>query len=157
VTADLVRQALHEQTTELTVILSASAFQRLRVFVVVPLDVKDGVLEAEGLQRGARFCDCGGGGDETRPAACPESCPVEPLCESVASMETFLREWLEGLGGSLSVRELEERPAILRPEEASKEGRDAGGGGGGGGLAGGSGGGDGPCKPIAGQVSQGIG
>jgi hypothetical protein len=51
VTADLVRQALQEQTAEQTVILSASAFQRLRVFVVVPLDVKDGVLEAEGLQR----------------------------------------------------------------------------------------------------------
>jgi hypothetical protein len=68
-------------------------------------------------------------------------------------METLLREWFEGLGGSLSVRELEERPAILRPEEASKEGRDAGGGG----LAGGSDGGDGPFKPITGRVSQGIG
>jgi len=34
---------------------------------------------------------------------------VEPLCESVASMETLLREWFEGLGGSPSVRELEAR------------------------------------------------
>jgi hypothetical protein len=79
---------------------------------------------------------------------------VEPLCESVASMETLLRKWFEGLGGSLSVRELEERPAILRPEEAGEVGRGAGDGGGG--LAGGSGGGDGPFRPIAGQVSQGI-
>jgi hypothetical protein len=29
---------------------------------------------------------------------------VEPLRESVASMETLLREWFEGLGGSPSVR-----------------------------------------------------
>ena len=50
-----------------------------------------------------------GAGDETRPAACPEDCPVEPLRESVASMETLLREWFEGLGGSPSVQELEER------------------------------------------------
>ena len=42
-----------------------------------------------------------------RPAACPEGCPVEPLRESVASMETLMREWFEGLGGSASVRELE--------------------------------------------------
>jgi hypothetical protein len=34
---------------------------------------------------------------------------VEPLRESVASMETLPREWFEGLGGSPSVRELEER------------------------------------------------
>jgi hypothetical protein len=46
VTADLVRQALQEQTT----VLSASVFQRPRVLVVVPPeDVKDGVLEADGL------------------------------------------------------------------------------------------------------------
>jgi len=51
VTADLVRQVLQEQTTELTVILSASTFQQLRVFVMVPLDAKDSALEAEGLQR----------------------------------------------------------------------------------------------------------
>ena len=100
-------------------------------------DVKDGVLEADGLQQtlapaaaataaawgvGGRFpivllprplsplprrpWDAG---DETRPAACPEGCPVEPLRESVASMEAFLREWFEGLGGSPSVQELEER------------------------------------------------
>jgi hypothetical protein len=74
---------------------------------------------------------------------------VEPLCESVASMETLLREWFEGLGGSLSVRQLEERPAILRPEEAGEVGRGAGDGGGG--LASGSGGDDGPFRPIAGQ------
>jgi Transcriptional activator of glycolytic enzymes len=48
-------------------------------------------------------------GDETRPTVCPEGCPVEPLRESVASMEALLREWFEGLGESLSVRELEER------------------------------------------------
>ena len=34
---------------------------------------------------------------------------MEPLRESVASMKTLLREWFEGLGGSPSVRELEER------------------------------------------------
>ena len=34
---------------------------------------------------------------------------MEPLRESVTSMETLLREWFEGLGGSPSVRELEER------------------------------------------------
>ncbi len=48
-------------------------------------------------------------GDETRPVACPEGCPVEPLQDSVASMEALLREWFEGLGGSPSVQELEER------------------------------------------------
>jgi hypothetical protein len=48
-------------------------------------------------------------GDETRPAACPESCPVKPLRESVVSIEAFLREWFEGLRGSPSVQELEER------------------------------------------------
>jgi hypothetical protein len=42
-------------------------------------------------------------GDETRPVACSEGCPVEPLRESVASMEALLREWFEGLGGSPSV------------------------------------------------------
>jgi hypothetical protein len=70
-------------------------------------------------------------------------------------METLLRKWFEGLGGSLSMRDLEERPAILRTEEANEVGRGAGDGGGG--LAGGSGGDDGPFRPIAGQVSQGIG
>ena len=34
---------------------------------------------------------------------------MELLRESVASMETLLREWFERLGGSPSVRELEER------------------------------------------------
>jgi hypothetical protein len=34
---------------------------------------------------------------------------VEPLRESVASMETLLREWFKGLNGSPSIRELEER------------------------------------------------
>jgi hypothetical protein len=140
VTADLVRRALQEQTAEQTAVLSASVSQRPRVLVVVPPeDVKDGILEADGLQRALvpvtatatataaaaavsntvvpaaavaalpTTLDAGGGGDETRPAACPESCPVEPLRESVASMETLLREWFEGLGGSPSVRELEER------------------------------------------------
>ena len=52
VTADLVRRALQEQTTELTAVLSASVSQRPRVLVVVPPeDVKDGILEADGLQR----------------------------------------------------------------------------------------------------------
>jgi hypothetical protein len=52
VTADLVRQALQEQTTDLATVLSTSASQRSRVLVVVPPeDVKDGVLEADGLQR----------------------------------------------------------------------------------------------------------
>jgi hypothetical protein len=53
VTADLVRQALQEQTTELTAALSAAAAaaRRPRVLVVVPPeDVKDGVLEADGLR-----------------------------------------------------------------------------------------------------------
>jgi hypothetical protein len=102
--------------------------------VVPPEDVKDGVLEADGLQQtlvpaaaaaavgaaGAANSAITAGavaapsaaldaGDETRPAACPEGCPVEPLRESVASIETLLREWFEGLGGSPSVQELEER------------------------------------------------
>ena len=101
--------------------------------VIPPEDIKDGILEADGLQRalapvtaaaaGASntavpatavaappaALNAGGGGDETRPAACPEGCPVEPLRESVASMKTLLREWFEGLGGSQSVRELEKR------------------------------------------------
>jgi hypothetical protein len=51
-TADLVRQALQEQTTELTAVLSAAAAQRPRMLVVVPPeDVRDGILEADGLQR----------------------------------------------------------------------------------------------------------
>ena len=51
-TADLVRRALQEQTTELTAVLSASVSQRPRVLVVVPPeDVKDGILEAQSLQR----------------------------------------------------------------------------------------------------------
>jgi hypothetical protein len=125
---------------ELTAALSAAASQRPRVLVVVPPeDVKDGVLEADGLQRAlapvtaaagasnnavaaaasisatavtappAALDTGSGGSDETRSAACPEGCPVEPLHESIASMETLLREWFEGLGGSPSVRELEER------------------------------------------------
>jgi hypothetical protein len=141
VTADLVRRALQEQTAEQTAVLSASVSQRPRVLVVVPPEnVKDGILEADGLQRALApvtataaaaaaaaaeasitvvpaaalaappaTLDAGAGGDETRPAVCPEGCPVEPLRESVASMETLLREWFEGLGGSPSVRELEER------------------------------------------------
>jgi hypothetical protein len=144
VTADLVRQALQDQTTELTTALSAAAAaaRRPRVLVVVPPeDVKDGVLEADGLQQtlapaaaAAAAAAMGVGaaagaphnatttgttaaapsaaqdaGDETRPAACPEGCPVEPLRDSVASMEALLREWFEGLGGSPSVQDLEER------------------------------------------------
>jgi hypothetical protein len=98
--------------------------------VVPPEDVKDGILEADGLQWAlvpAAAAAAGAShnattaaavaapsvaldaGDETRPVACPEGCPVEPLRESVASMEALLREWFEGLGGSPSVRELEER------------------------------------------------
>jgi hypothetical protein len=135
VTADLVRQALQDQTTELTAVLSAAASRPPRVLVVVPPeDVKDGVLEADGLQQtlapaadaavagasgasnnaittGAVAAPSAGldAGDETRPAACPEGCPVEPLRESVVSIEALLREWFEGLGGSPSVQELEER------------------------------------------------
>jgi hypothetical protein len=120
--ADLVRQALQDQTAELTAVLSAAAPRRSRVLVVVPPeDVKDGVLEADGLQQtaapvaavAAAVVAAPSGaldaGDETRSAACPEGCPVEPLRESVASMEALLREWFEGLGGSPSVQELEER------------------------------------------------
>jgi hypothetical protein len=122
VTADLVRQALQEQTTELAAVLSVSASQRPRVLVVVPPeDVKDGILEADGLQRALAPVTAAGASNTAAaaavptaavaapPAACPEGCPVEPLRESVASMETLLREWFEGLGGSPSVRELEER------------------------------------------------
>ena len=133
VTADLVRQALQNQTTELTAVLE----RRPRVLVVVPPeDVRDGVLEADGLRQtlapaapaGAAAMGAAAAshnatttvaiaapsavrnaGDETRPAACPEGCPVEPLRESVASMEVLLREWFEGLGGSPSVQELEDR------------------------------------------------
>ena len=137
VTADLVRQALQDQTTELTAALSAAVTRRPRVLVVVrPEDVKDGVLEAYGLRQTlapAATADAAAigaagasnnvistgavaapsaardAGDETRPVACPEGCPVEPLRESVASMEALLREWFEGVGGSPSVQELEER------------------------------------------------
>jgi hypothetical protein len=127
-TADLVRQALQDQTTELAAVFSAAERRRPRVLIVVPPeDVKDGVLEADGLRQtlvpaAAATAAVGAGGpsnnaiapgagvgDETRPAACPEDCPIEPLRESVASMETLLREWFEGLGGSPSVQELEER------------------------------------------------
>ena len=123
VTADLVRQALQDQTTELTAALSAAVERRPRVLVVVPPeDVKDGVLEADGLRQTlapAAAADAAAMGaaagashnatTETRPAACPEGCPVEPLRDSVASVEALLREWFEGLGGSPSVQELEER------------------------------------------------
>jgi len=132
VTADLMRQALQDQTMELTAAFSAAAARRPRVLVVVPPeDVKDGVLEADGLRQalapvadtaviGAAGASITAGavaalsaardaGDETRPAVCPEGCPVEPLQESVASIEALLREWFEGLGGSQSVQELEER------------------------------------------------
>jgi hypothetical protein len=135
VTADLVRQALQDQTTELTAVLSAAVSRRPRVLVVVsPEDVKDGALEADGLQQtlapaadavavGAAGASNNAittgavappsaaldAGDEMRPAACPEGCPVEPLRESVASIEALLREWFEGLGGSPSVQEVEER------------------------------------------------
>jgi hypothetical protein len=117
-TADLVRQALQDQTTELTAVLSAASSRRPRVLVVVPPeDVKDGVLEADGLQQtlapAADTAAMGAAGasnnaittgavaapsaaldagDETRPAAYPESCPVKPLRESVASIKTLLRE-----------------------------------------------------------------
>jgi hypothetical protein len=121
VTADLVRRALQEQTTGLTAVLSTSVSQPPRVLVVIPPeDVKDGILEADGLQRALAPVTATGASNtavpaaavaagETRPAACPEGCPVEPLRESVASMETLPREWFGGLGGSPSVRELEER------------------------------------------------
>ena len=116
--------------TELTTALSAAAERRPRVLVVVPPeDVKDGVLEADGLRQAlaptaAAVTAAAAGASnnvlprplsplplwpETRPAACPEDCPVEPLRESVASIEALLREWFEGLGGSPSVQELEER------------------------------------------------
>jgi hypothetical protein len=104
-TADLVRQALQEQTTELAAVLSASvsasasASRRPRVLVVVPPeDVKDGVLEADGLQRALA--------PTATAAAGAFSAAIVP---AVASMETLLREWFEGLGGSPSVRELEGR------------------------------------------------
>jgi hypothetical protein len=43
---------LQKQTTELTAVLSASVSQRPRVPVVIlPEDVKDGILKADGLQR----------------------------------------------------------------------------------------------------------
>jgi hypothetical protein len=91
--------------------------------VVPPEDVKDGVLEADGLRQtlapaaaaaadtaAMRAAAAGAShnattpgavaapsavrdaGDETRPAACPEGCPVEPLRDGVASMEALLRE-----------------------------------------------------------------
>jgi hypothetical protein len=148
--------------------------------VVPPEDVKDGVLEADGLRqtpapatRAAAAASHNAtttgavaapsvardAGDGTRPAACPEGCPVEPLRESVASMEALLREWFEGLGGSPSVQELEERfgsrwryASVLRQRfyvrrklvrwvetRAAAEG-----------PTGGYGGGDGPFRPVAG-------
>jgi hypothetical protein len=48
-------------------------------------------------------------GDETRPATYSENCPVEPLRESVASMEALLQEWFEGLRRLPYVRELKAR------------------------------------------------
>jgi hypothetical protein len=92
--------------------------------VIPPEDVKDGILEADGLQRAlvpvtaaaagasstvaavtapSTALDAGGGGSEMRPMACPEGCPVEPLRDGDALAG------VEGLGGSPSVRELEER------------------------------------------------
>jgi hypothetical protein len=70
VTADLVRQALQEQTTEQTAVLSAAASQRSRVLVVVPPeDVKDGVLEADGLQRALAPTAAAGGASNVAAAA----------------------------------------------------------------------------------------
>ena len=44
--------------------------------------------------------------DEMRPAACPEGCPVEPLRESVASMEGLLSPSIgAGVGGTVRQRE----------------------------------------------------
>jgi hypothetical protein len=83
--------------------------------VVPPKDVKDGILETDGLQRALAPATAAAGASSNTaavaapPATCPEGCPVEPLRDSVASMEALLREWFEGLGGSPSVRELEER------------------------------------------------
>jgi hypothetical protein len=63
VITDLMRRALHEQTTELTAVLSASVPRRPRVLVVAPSeDVKDGILEAGWPATGARPYDCGVGG-----------------------------------------------------------------------------------------------
>jgi hypothetical protein len=45
-------------------------------------------------------------------------------------------------------------PAVLRPEEAGEIGRGVGGGRGN--PTGGRDGGDGPFRPVAGQISQGI-
>jgi len=131
-----LQQALREQTTKLAAVFSASAaatataIRRPRVFVEVPPeDVQDDILKADSLQRAlapaitataaarafnaaaapAAALDTTDGGDETRPAACPEGCPIEPLRGSHASMETLLQEWFEGLNGSPSVRELEEQ------------------------------------------------
>jgi hypothetical protein len=138
VTADLVRQALRDHMTELTAVLTASFQRRPRLLAAVPAeDVKDGVLKANGLQQAPDpttavvrafaaasasaapavsvsaaaaasalpAVAASAAGDETRPAACP----VEPLRESIASMEALLQEWFEGLKRSPSVRELEER------------------------------------------------
>jgi hypothetical protein len=147
VTADLVQQALQDQTTELTAALSAAAAaatRRPRVLVVVPPeDIKDGVLETDGLRQtlapasvpaaatatamrmgtaigaphnatitgttAVALSAAQNADDETRPATYPEGCPVEPLRDSVASMEALLREWFEGLDGSPSVQDLEKR------------------------------------------------
>ena len=47
-----MQQALQDQTTELTATLSTATARRPRVLVVVsPEDVKDGVLEVDGLQQ----------------------------------------------------------------------------------------------------------
>jgi hypothetical protein len=74
VTADLVRQALQKQMTELAAVLSASASQRPRMLVVVPPeDVKDGILEADGLQRALAPVTAAAGASNT-VAAAPPSC-----------------------------------------------------------------------------------
>ena len=51
VIANLMQQALQEQTIELTSVLFIAASQQLQVLVMVPLkNIKNSILEADSLQ-----------------------------------------------------------------------------------------------------------
>jgi hypothetical protein len=124
-TADLVRQALQELTTELTAVLSAAASQRPRVLVVVPPeDVKDGILEADGLQRALTPVIAAAAAASNTAAVAASSAALD--AGGASPRERRLHgDALAGVEG-----------AVLRLEEAGEMVRGAGGG-------------DGPFGPIA--------
>jgi hypothetical protein len=90
VTADLVRQALQKQMTELAAVLSASASQRPRMLVVVPPeDVKDGILEADGLQRALAPVTAAAGASNTVAAAPPLPVALDAIGRVVTIFYAF--------------------------------------------------------------------